>query len=90
MNLSRSRITRVLDGLVIKGYVSREIDTTNRRNMRVTLTRRGKVLTNKLDKEFTDIHYEILQDIDVTKHKVLITTLENLLTATDNWLKKTK
>ena len=88
MNLSRSRITRVVDGLVKKGYMSRGIDPTNRRNMRVTLSRRGKILTNKLDREFTDIHFEILQDIDVSKHKTLITAMEHLLTATENWLQK--
>ena len=88
MNLSRSRITRVVDGLVKKGYMSRGIDPTNRRYMRVTLSRRGKILTTKLDREFTDIHYEILQDIDVSKHKTLITAMEHLLTATENWLQK--
>jgi DNA-binding MarR family transcriptional regulator len=95
MNLSRSRITRVVDGLVKKGYMSRGIEPTNRRNMRVTLSRRGKILTTKLDREFTDIHYEftdihyeILQDIDVSKHKTLITAMEHLLTATENWLQK--
>ena len=90
MNLSGSRITRIIDGLVKKGYMSREIDQTDRRNMRVTLSRRGKFLTKKLDREFTDIHYEILQDIDVSKHKILITTLEHLLKATEKWLQKTK
>ena len=90
MNLSRSRITRVIDGLVKKGYVSRELDPTDRRNMKVTLSRRGKILATKLDREFTDIHFEILQGIDVSKHKSLINTLEHVLTATEKWLQKTK
>ncbi len=88
MNLRLSRITRVIDGLEKKGYMNREIDQTDRRNMRVTLSRRGKILTTKLDREFTDIHYEILQDIDVSKHKSLINTMEHLLTATEKWLQK--
>ena len=88
MNLSRSRITRVIDGLEKKGYMNREIDQTDRRNMRVTLSRRGKIFTTKLNREFTDMHYEILQDIDVSKHESLITTLEHLLTATEKWLQK--
>jgi DNA-binding MarR family transcriptional regulator len=89
MNLSRSRITRIIDGLEKKGYMNREIDQTDRRNMKVTLSRRGKILTTKLDREFTDIHFEILQDIDVSKHESLITTMEHLLTATEKWLQKT-
>ena len=88
MNLSRSRITRVVDGLVKKGYMSRGIDPTNRRYMRVTLSRRGKILTTKLDREFTDIHYEILQDIDVSQHEPLITAMGHLQLAIEKWLKK--
>jgi DNA-binding MarR family transcriptional regulator len=88
MNLSQSRITRVIDGLEKKGYMNREIDQTDRRNIKVTLSRKGKILTTKLDREFTDIHFEILQDIDVSKHESLITTMEHLLTATEKWLQK--
>jgi DNA-binding MarR family transcriptional regulator len=88
MNLSRSRITRIIDGLEKKGYMNREINLTDRRNMRITLSRKGKILTKRLDKEFIDIHFEILQDIDVSKHKSLITTMENLLTASEKWLQK--
>ena len=88
MNLSQSRLTRIIDGLVTKGYMNREIDQTDRRNMRVSLSRRGKILTNKIDKDFIDIHEEILQNIDVSKHESLINTMEHLLIATEKWLQK--
>jgi DNA-binding MarR family transcriptional regulator len=88
MNLSQSRLTRIIDGLVKKGYMNREIDPIDRRNMKVTLSRRGKILTNRLDKEFIDIHFEILQDIDVSKHESLINSMEHLLTATEKWQEK--
>ena len=85
MNLSQSRLTRIIDGLVRKGYMNREIDPTDRRNMKVTLSRRGKILTNKIDREFIDMHHEILQHIDVSKHESLINSMEHLLMATDKW-----
>ncbi|MHA1989010.1 MAG: MarR family winged helix-turn-helix transcriptional regulator [Promethearchaeota archaeon] len=88
MNLSPSRITRIIDGLVQKGYMIREIDKTDRRNMRVFLSRRGKRLTHKLDKAFVDIHYEILQDIDISQHESLITAMEHLNSAIEKWLQK--
>jgi DNA-binding MarR family transcriptional regulator len=88
MNLSPSRLTRIIDGLVQRGYMKREIDQTDRRNMRVFLSRRGKILTNKLDKAFVDIHYQILQDIDVSQHESLITAMENLHLAIEKWLQK--
>jgi DNA-binding MarR family transcriptional regulator len=90
MKLSPSRLTRIIDTLVQKGYMKREIDQHDRRNMRVFLSRRGKLLTNKLNKAFVDIHYNILQDIDVSQHEPLITAMEHLQLAIEKWLEKPK
>ncbi len=88
MNLSPSRLTRIIDGLVLKGYMKREVDQKDRRNMRVFLSRRGKLLTNKLNQAFIDIHYEILKDINVSQHQSLITAMEHFLVALEKWLQK--
>jgi DNA-binding MarR family transcriptional regulator len=88
MNLSPSRLTRIIDGLVEKEYINREIDADDRRNMRVTLSRRGKHLVNQLNKAYVQIHDEILQDIDSSQHEPLITAMQHLLEALENWLKK--
>lgn len=90
MNLSPSRLTRIIDGLVQKGYMQREIDQKDRRNMRVSLSRRGKSLTSKLDKAFVNLHSEILQDIDSSQHESLIVAMENLYLAIEKWLQKPK
>ena len=90
MNLSPSRLTRIIDGLVQKGFMLREIDKTDRRNMRVFLSKRGKTLTHKLAKAFVDIHSEILQDIDAPQHKSLIVAMDNLNRAIEKWLQKPK
>ena len=88
MNLSPSRLTRIIDGLEKRGYMHREIDQTDRRNMRVYLSRRGKILTNKLNKAYVDIHSEILQEIDISQHESLITAMEHLHSAIEKWLQK--
>jgi DNA-binding MarR family transcriptional regulator len=90
MRLSPSRLTRVMDGLVKKGYMKRKIDNSDRRNMKLSLSRRGKNLTNKLNKALVDIHSEILQDIDVSQHESLITNMEHLHLAVEKWLQKPK
>ena len=90
MNLSASRISRIMDGLVKKGYMQREINKGDRRNMKISLSRRGKILTNKLNKAFVDLHSEILQDIDVSQHEPLITAMEHLHLAIEKWLQKPK
>ena len=68
--------------------MQREINQKDRRNMRVFLSRRGKILTNKLNKAFIDLHSEILQDIDVLQHEPLITAMEHLQLAIEKWLQK--
>ena len=88
MNLSESRLTRIMDGLVQKGYMKREIDKSDRRLMKLSLFRRGKMLTNKLNNGFIEIHSEILQDIDVSQHESLIIAMENLNLAVEKWLQK--
>ncbi len=88
MNLSASRITRIMDGLVKKGYMQREIDKGDRRNMKISLSRRGKNLTNKLNDAYIEIHSEILQDIDISRHESLITNMEHLHSAVEMWLQK--
>jgi DNA-binding MarR family transcriptional regulator len=88
MNLSQGRLTRIIDGLVQKGYMKREIDKSDRRNMKLSLSRRGKNLTNKLNDAFIDIHSEILKEIKVSKHESLITNMKHLHSAVEKWLQK--
>ena len=88
MKLSPSRLTRIIDGLVKKEYINREIDPNDRRNMRVNLSRRGKQLVQQLNKAYVNIHNEILEDIDVSQHEALITAMDHLLSALENWLKR--
>jgi len=88
MKLSQSRLTRIIDGLVSKDYVIREIDKNDRRNMRVTLSPKGKSFVNQLNNAYVDIHKEILMDIDEQQHQPLITALLHLLSALNKWLAK--
>lgn len=88
MNLSPSRLTRIIDGLVAKDYIIRQIEPSDRRNMKVELSKRGKVLVQKLNDAYVNIHQEILNDIDRPQHKPLINAMENLLVALQKWIAK--
>ncbi len=90
MKLSPSRLTRIIDGLVKKEYINREIDPNDRRNMRVALSSKGKSLVLQLNKAYIDIHEEILQDIDPMYHEQLIIAMTHLLEALEKWLAKTE
>ena len=88
MKLSPGRVTRIMDGLVEKGYMEREIDKDDRRNMVITLSRKGKILAHKINGSYVKIHQEILQDIDTSQHKSLIKAMEHLHAAVERWLEK--
>ena len=89
MKLSPSRLTRIIDGLVKKKYIRREIDSNDRRNMKVNLSTKGKSLVQQLNKAYVDIHEEILMDIDPSQHDQLIVAMTHLLEALEKWLEKT-
>ena len=90
MNLSESRLTRIIDGLVAKGYMMRRFDQKDSRRLNITLSRKGKSFAHKLDKLNDDIHLKILNDIKISEHKPLINVMENLYSATEKWLRKSK
>jgi DNA-binding MarR family transcriptional regulator len=89
MNLSPSRLTRIIDGLVTKNYMLREIDTKDRRNMRVSLSHQGTIIVQKLNAAYINIHKEILEDIEEPQHDPLINAMTQLLTALEKWIAKT-
>ena len=90
MNLSPSRLTRIIDGLVEKRYIRRQIDSSDRRNMKVNLSKKGKSLVQQLNKAYVDIHQEILMDIDPSQHEQLIIAMTHLLEALEKRLEKTE
>jgi DNA-binding MarR family transcriptional regulator len=88
MDLSPSRLTRIIDGLVAKSYVTREIEPNDRRNMRVALSQNGINLVEKLNDSYIDIHKEILKDFDESQQEMLIKAMSNLLKALEEWVQE--
>lgn len=88
MGLSPSRLTRIIDGLVAKNLIHREINNADRRNMRVYLSPEGIEIVQRLNKTYVDIHKEILCDIDENQHQPLLNAMANLLSAVQKWINK--
>lgn len=86
MGLSASRLTRIIDGLVNKGYVIREIEPNDRRNMRVYLSPKGNDFVDQLNTAYINIHQQILQNIETEQHKQLINAMTNMLSALEKWM----
>ena len=86
LNLSAGRLTRIVNGLVKKGYTTREIAEGDRRNMKVKLSAKGERMVSQLNEAYVKIHEEILENIDVTNHDNLIHGMSQLLTALRKWM----
>ena len=63
MGLSLSRISRIVDKLVVNGYLDRNTDTTDRRTIRLCLTAKGKAIRNKIDKSRNECEERLLEII---------------------------
>lgn len=75
MGLSPSRISRVIEKLVVDGYLDRNIDKTDRRAITLCLTEEGKKIRAEIDKHRQECEARILQvlpDSDVEKFREII------------------
>ena len=88
MSLTSSRITRIIDGLVSKQIVLREISSKDRRFFDLSLTTKGKKLIKQLNEEYANIHKEILSAIPEQNHKSMFDGITQLNNAVEKWLNK--
>lgn len=80
MGLSPSRISRVIEKLVVDGYLDRNIDKSDRRAITLCLTDEGKkiraeIFKNRQDCEARLLH--VLPDSDVEKFKEIVGKMVN-------------
>lgn len=61
MGLSASRVSRVVDKLVVNGYLDRSTDATDRRAITLCLTPKGKVVRGKIDKVRNECEVRLLE-----------------------------
>ncbi len=63
MGLSASRVSRVVDKLVVGGYLDRDIDSSDRRAITLCLTTKGKEIKAMIDRERTQCEEKLLKVI---------------------------
>lgn len=71
-----SNITRIIDKLILKGFVDRRECPTNRRKMDISLTKSGKVQLKKLDAIVYEFHKPFQENLTEKE----LATLEKLIT----------
>ncbi len=60
LNAQTSTMTRIVDNLVRDGYVSRSRDESDRRTVMVSLTDKGAVTADKLEKDIKEYYRKIV------------------------------
>ena len=78
MGLSLSRISRIVDKLVVNGYLDRNADTTDRRAIKLCLTSKGKAIRNKIDNarnECEERLLEIIPSTDIARFELLFSQI---------------
>jgi DNA-binding MarR family transcriptional regulator len=90
MGLSPSRLTRIIRGCLLKGYVNRAINQNDWRALNLSLTRKGRILNQKIQKDFINAHYRILKSIKSKQRKPLINLMEKLVLASEKKFLKRK
>jgi DNA-binding MarR family transcriptional regulator len=85
MDLSNSRLTRILDGLVEKKFVIRELGQKDRRMMEIKLTASGKKIQDEINKIYINTHKDILDLLPQGADDSVIFAMEKLRDAMKKW-----
>ncbi|MGB2960712.1 MAG: MarR family transcriptional regulator [Bacteroidota bacterium] len=88
VELSSSRLTRILDGMVKKGIVTRVAAEDDRRVIEVSLTEGGQRIQQTLNEKYVQTHQDILGLLPPGGGESVIVALEKLGEAMQEWVKQ--
>ena len=66
-----SNTTRLIDKLIDKSLVHREICKENRRKVEIVITEKGLEVLEKLDQQIENTEIEILKPLDIEEQRTL-------------------
>ncbi len=88
IQLSGSRLTRILDDLERKKYLRRTVTASDRRVVTVSLTAKGHALSSELEQRFAEIHEEIFRDVPAGLREQVVASFRQVLVSLDAWLQQ--
>jgi DNA-binding MarR family transcriptional regulator len=81
LDVYSSTITRLSDRLVAKGLIERTAESTDRREVTLSLTRRGRAVVERVTARRHDAIAEIIDQIPPARRRALVLTLESFSAA---------
>lgn len=79
LSISKAAVSQTLGVLEKKGYINRDIDKNNRRNLIVTLTPNGREVLTNMDNEFNDRLDKIITNLGEEDIRHMITTINRMI-----------
>jgi DNA-binding MarR family transcriptional regulator len=84
LELSNSRITRIIDNLIDKKLVKRNYSTTDRRIINLTLSEKGFEKSKLLEHKYCKCYEDIINNSDEGEIKKIMDSLEKLIKLMSN------
>lgn len=81
MDVAKSRVTKIIGGLLEKGLVARIDDPADGRIKLISLTPKGRAACDQIAAFIATLHEMILQELDAEERKQVLTALERLRTS---------
>ena len=78
MNVVKSRVTRIVDGLLKKNLINRRKDPEDSRVTLLSLTPDGRKKLNDVNEFLEYVHFEALAQMEPEERKTMLTNLEIL------------
>ena len=79
MGLSLSRISRVIDKLVNRNFLTRKPDSSDRRAIKLVLTKEGENLKNQITEYRKKCEYKIINNVSAKKLTIIKESLKTVL-----------
>lgn len=79
MSITPGRITHILTSLEMKGFITREMDRKDRRNVNVCLTEKSMPFIKNLSEGHLQLHRDIMASIPENKRDELIKAMKELV-----------
>ena len=81
LSVSKAAVSQMINSLEKRGYLTREVDVNNRRNIIVVLTEVGQEVYQKKNQEFFDRFEKVIQGIGETDISHFIAMINNMADA---------
>ena len=79
MDLSLSRVSRIIDKLVIDGFLKRENDKNDRRIINIKLSKKGQDLKKQIENFRTECETRITESIPSSKLNIIREGFEDII-----------